>query len=142
MSARKGQREPGPEGFTWRGIKFTPPPGGDPTGFFSSEPLVLGEDGRSADWKVQRVRPVERRNAPERWAARLRIGAERYPGTGATHTEALHAAAGEAANVAAFIVAMLPPGGGLAGISELAEGRRSGSATPAARRKRRRAQGR
>lgn len=119
VSARGGKGDPGGRPFSWRGIEFAPPSADVAHAFYSSEPITVAGD-RTADWKVQRLR-----GEPARWAARLRIGAERYPGTGATHVEALHAAAGEASNVAAYIVAMLPPGGGLAGISELAARRRA-----------------
>lgn len=101
MSARKAQGEPEPEGFTWRGIEFSPPaPAEGPSGFYSSAPVELAE-GRLADWKVHQPKTA--------WHARLRIGAERYPGVGATRAAALEAAAAEATTVAAFIVAMLPP---------------------------------
>jgi hypothetical protein len=99
MSARNGQGDPGHEVFTWRGIKFYPPDGNEPGGFYSSKPIEVAPD-RVADWKVHRPKTV--------WHARLRIGAERYPGVGETPGQALEAAAAEAQNVAAFIVAMLP----------------------------------
>jgi hypothetical protein len=89
-----------PEGFTWRGIKFTPPAPTDERGFYSSEAIEIGEDGRAADWKVHRPKTV--------WHARLRIGADRFPGVGETREQALDAAAAEARHVAGFIVAMLP----------------------------------
>lgn len=91
-----------PDGYYWRGIEFCAPRASDlPAGFYSSVPITLGEDGRAADWKFHQPKTV--------WHARLRIGVDRYPGAGATPAEALDAAAAEAANVAAFIVAMLPP---------------------------------
>jgi hypothetical protein len=100
VSARNGAL---PGGFTWRGIKFSPPQATDPGagGFYSSEIIGIADD-RTADWKVHRPKTV--------WHARLRIGAERYPGVGETRAQALEAAAAEAQNVAAFIVAMLPAG--------------------------------
>lgn len=96
---RKGA-EPGPEGFTWRGIEFSPPAGTEPGGFYSSAWIELADE-RTAEWKVHCPKSV--------WHARLRIGADRYPGVGETREQALDAAAAEAQNVAAFIVAMLPP---------------------------------
>ena len=106
MSARKAvQRAPGPGGFTWRGIEFSPPARNEPDGFYSNIPISLGEDDRAADWKVQRIGPA---SISSRWHARLRIGADRYPGVGETREAALEMAAAEAANVAAFIVTMLP----------------------------------
>lgn len=106
MSARGGKAAHGRAGFTWRGIAFAPPESAEPGAFYSSEPVEL--EDRSADWKVHQPKTA--------WHARLRIGAERYPGVGATAAEALEAAAAEAQNVAALIVAMLPaassPGAG------------------------------
>ena len=101
MSSRK----PGPEGFTWRGIKFLPrPDGAGLCDLYMSETVELA-GGRSANWRV------ERQPCALAWHARLKIGPDRFPGIGKSHTAALHAAAAEAANVASFIVAMLPPGG-------------------------------
>jgi hypothetical protein len=91
-----------PPGFVWRGIAFDPPPRREPDGFYSNAPISIGEDERTADWKVRQTRST--------WHARLRIGADRYPGVGATREAALEAAAAEAQNAAAFIVAMLPKG--------------------------------
>jgi hypothetical protein len=101
VSAGKGQREqPGPEGFTWRGIDFAPPaPAAGPAGFYTSAPIEVAPD-RIAEWKVHRPKGT--------WHARLRIGGERYPGVGATAAAALDDAAAEARNVATYIVAMLP----------------------------------
>ena len=90
-----------PGGFTWRGIAFSPPHRSEPDGFYSNTPISIGEDERTADWKVRQTRSA--------WHARLRIGADRYPGVGETREAALEAAAAEAHNAAAFIVAMLPP---------------------------------
>lgn len=101
VRALRTAAEPGPEGFTWRGIKFSPPaPDAAADGFYASDWIALGDDERSAEWKVRRTKSA--------WHARLRIGADRYPGVGATAAEALEAAAAEASNVAAFIVTMLP----------------------------------
>lgn len=99
MSARGGQGDPGHEVFTWRGIKFYPPGGNEPGGFYSSEQIGVADD-RTADWKVHRPKTA--------WHARLRIGAERYPGVGETPAQALEMAAVEAANAATYIVALLP----------------------------------
>lgn len=89
-----------PRGFTWRGIRFAPPAAAEgEAGFYSSAPIEVAED-RVADWKVHRPKSA--------WHARLRIGAERYPGVGETREQALEMAATEAANVATYIVAMLP----------------------------------
>ena len=88
--------------FVWRGIRFAPPAAAEgPGGFYSNIPISIGEDERAADWKVCQTRST--------WYARLRIGADRFPGVGATREAALDAAAAEAQNVAAFIMAMLPP---------------------------------
>lgn len=90
-----------PKGFVWRGIRFSPPaPAEGAAGFYSSEPFEVAE-GRVADWKVHRPKAA--------WHARLRIGHERYPGVGETREQALDMAAAEAANVATYIVAMMPP---------------------------------
>jgi len=99
VTARGGAR---PRGFTWRGLAFDAPWPGDEVGGFYSSPRIELEE-RSADWKCQRLAAT--------WHARLRIGADRFPGVGATAAAALDAAAAEAANVAALIATMLPPGG-------------------------------
>lgn len=85
--------EPAP--FTWRGLEFNPAG----AGFYASTLVRLGSL-RTAEWKVQRV--------GEYWHARLRIGSDRFPGTGATADEALDAAADEARSVASFIRRLLP----------------------------------
>jgi hypothetical protein len=92
-------RAAAPQGFTWRGLRFSPPVI-ERGGFYKSIPIELADD-RTAEWKVQCLEP-------HAWHARLRIGGDRFPGVGATPAEALEAAAAEAQNVAAFIVAMLP----------------------------------
>lgn len=126
MNARRG-REPGPNGFVWRGIRFAAPVGPELGQFYSGPTIEIGElrdELRAADWKVRRTLSA--------WHARLRIGADRYPGVGATAVEALEMALAEAANVATYIVAMLPPGGGLREIGDLAARRRAVSrSTPA-----------
>lgn len=99
MSGRKA-REPGPEGFKWRGLDFTPA-NGMPRVWITTA-IVLGD--RTASWRLEQ--PIE----GGAWRARLRIGGDHFPGVGKTPPEALAAAAGEAANVATFIVAMLPGG--------------------------------
>lgn len=99
VRALRRAAEPGPEGFTWNGIAFSAREGTEPGAFHSSPTIELADD-RTAEWKVHRPKTV--------WHARLRIGAERYPGVGETREQALEAAAAEAANVATFIVAMLP----------------------------------
>lgn len=114
MSARN-TREPGPNGFTWRGIKLVPVEG-LPRTWASSPSIDLGD--RGGDWRVEQ--PL----AEGGYHARLRIGRDRYPGVGATAAEALTAAAGEAALVATFIVAMLPEGK-LPGLPEQTAPRRS-----------------
>jgi hypothetical protein len=114
VSARK-TREPGPEGFTWRGVELRPVEGGA-VRTWASTPIDLG--GRAADWRVEQ--PAE----GGAWHARLRIGADRFANWGSTAAGALAAAAGEAANVATFIVAMLPEGE-LPGLNEATELRRS-----------------
>lgn len=83
--------------FTWRDIEFTP----EPTlpGFYRSARLVF-RDHRSADWRVQL--------AGESWHARLKVGADRFPGRGATAEEALDAAAAEAREVCRLVRKMLP----------------------------------
>lgn len=93
--------EPGPKGFTWRGIELRPI-GGGAVRTWASEPIDL--DGRAGGWRVEQ--PAE----GGAWHARLRIGADRFANWGSTAAGALAAAAGEAANVATFIVAMLPEG--------------------------------
>jgi hypothetical protein len=98
VTARRAKRAPGPEGFTWRGIAFSPPDASEPRGFYKGATRELGD--RSAEWKVHQPKTV--------WHARLRIGADRYPGVGSTREAALDDAAREAANVAALIVTMLP----------------------------------
>lgn len=106
MNRRKQPTAPGPEGFSWRGIRFEPP--SDPGGLYSSTPIEL--DHRTGDWKCQAVRREVRLDSPPvHWHARLRIGSDRFPGVGATREAALDAATAEAQSVAAFIVAMLPP---------------------------------
>lgn len=106
MSGRGGKGEPGPQGFTWRGIKFSPPrPSAAADGFYSSETIEVDEDGRTAEWKFHQV---NRAPLTATWHARLRIGADRYPGVGETPAQALEMACAEAANVATYIVAMLP----------------------------------
>lgn len=89
----------GPEGFTWRGIRFSPPGRTEPGGFYKSGPIEL-DAHRTGDWKVHCPKTV--------WHARLRIGSDRHPGVGATREQALEDAAAEAQNVATYIVAMLP----------------------------------
>jgi hypothetical protein len=106
VSARNGQGDPGHEVFSWRGIKFYPPEGNEPGGFYSSEPIEVAPD-RVAEWKVHRPKTA--------WHARLRIGGDRYPGVGETPAQALEMAAEEAANAATYIVAMLPAARELAG---------------------------
>lgn len=83
--------------FTWRGLLFLP----EPTlpGFWRAAPAQLG-DGRTADWKVQR--------AGSSWYARLRVGADRFPGRGPDPGTALDSAAAEALVVAGFIQQLLP----------------------------------
>jgi hypothetical protein len=115
VSARKG-REPGPAGFTWRGIKFAPLP--DAANLYGSASIEVADD-RSANWRCERLA-----GAAGGWHARLKIGGDRFPGVGKTHTEALEAAAGEASNVATYIVAMLPPGGGLREVADRAASKR------------------
>lgn len=92
-------RVPGPNGFTWRGIKLVPVPGLART-WASSPSVDLGD--RGADWRVEQ--PL----AGSGWHARLRIGIDRYPGVGKSAIEALESAEVEAANVATYIAAMLP----------------------------------
>jgi hypothetical protein len=99
---RKGV-PPGPERFTWRGIRFSPPDRTEPRGFYKSTPIELADD-RTAEWKVQCLEP-------HAWHARLRIGGDRFPGVGATPAAALEAALVEAANTATYIVAMMPSQG-------------------------------
>lgn len=111
MSARK-TREPGPEGFTWRGIELLPV--GERA--WTSGSIELGD--RTANWHLEQ--PAE----GGAWHARLRIGSDRFAMWGSTAAGALAAAAGEAANVATFIVAMLPEGE-LPGLNEATELRRS-----------------
>jgi hypothetical protein len=74
-----------PAPFTWRGIRFTADPH-DPGGY-RSKALALPEE-RSTDWKVGL--------SGSTWFARLRVGSDRFPGRGATASEALDAAAAEA----------------------------------------------
>lgn len=101
MTARKDVAADHARGFTWRGLRFSPPlPTEGDEGFYTTEPITLGDDARTAEWKVRRTRSA--------WHARLRIGADRYPGVGATREQALAAAEAEAVNVATLIVAMLP----------------------------------
>lgn len=90
-----------PDGYRWRGLEFSPPPKSEgERGMWSTVPISLGEDGRAADWKFHKPKSV--------WHARLRIGADRYPGVGTTPAEALAMAEAEATSMATFIVAMLP----------------------------------
>lgn len=97
MSARKVALTA--DRFVWRGIEFTRPVGSAPGAFYSSPTIEVADD-RTAEWKVHQPKTG--------WHARLRIGGDRYPGAGETPTDALEAAAAEAANVATYIVAMLP----------------------------------
>lgn len=113
MSGRKA-REPGPNGFTWRGIELQPVDGAERT--WASAAIDLG--GRTGSWRVEQ--PAE----GGAWHARLRIGADRFANWGSTAAGALAAAAGEAANVATYIVAMLPSGD-LPGLHEATAPRRS-----------------
>lgn len=73
--------------FTWRAIRFTPDPH-DSTGYRSEAVHLTAE--RSADWKVGKAR------GSSTWFARLRVGADRFPGRGETASQALDAAAAEA----------------------------------------------
>ena len=100
-------RKPTPTPFTWQGIEFTPETSlGD--GFYRSPDIRL-TDTRSSNWKLQKIG-----DGPEqRWHARLRIGADRFPGKGGTAEEALEAAAAEARRVAGFIGKLVPAGAGL-----------------------------
>lgn len=98
VRALRRATEPGPEGFTWSGVRFSPVEGR--ARVWASEPIDL--DDRSADWRVEQ--PI----AGSGWHARLKIGADRFPGVGKSAAEALEGAAAEAQNVAALIVAMLP----------------------------------
>lgn len=99
VSALRKGADPDGKAFTWRGIEFQPPDASDPTGFYSAAPIEVADD-RTAEWKVHKPKTA--------WHARLRIGSERYPGVGTTAVDALEDAAREAANVATYIVAMLP----------------------------------
>ena len=104
MSARGGKGDPEGATFTWRGIEFKPLDGHP--GMYENDAIDVADD-RAAGWRVEGVRTAM--GAPARWHARLRIGADRFPGVGQTPAEALEMAAAEAANVATYIVAMLPP---------------------------------
>lgn len=99
VSGRKA-REPGPDGFTWRGIRLQPVEGAVRT--WASATIDVGD--RAADWRVEQ--PAE----GGAWHARLRVGRDRFACWGSTAPGALTAAAGEAMNVASFIAAMLPEG--------------------------------
>lgn len=72
----------------WRGIEL--PPVEHLPRVWQSMPIEL--DDRGADWRVEQ--PLE----GGAFHARLRIGADRFPGVGKTAPAALEAAAGEACN--------------------------------------------
>lgn len=91
--------QPRPVPFTWRGIEFTPQRSLSEGGIYRSPQTKLS-DFRSTDWKCQRV--------GDRWHARLRIGGDRFPGTGSTAEEALDEAAAEARLVAGYVRRLLP----------------------------------
>lgn len=76
MSART-TREPGPDGFTWRGIKLVPVEG-LPRTWASSPSIDLGD--RGGDWRLEQ--PL----AEGGYHARLRIGNDRFPGVAAGAT--------------------------------------------------------
>ena len=89
-----------PEPLTWRGMVLQPEHN---PGFWRSTPVPVTEF-RTADWKVHK--------AGSSWFARLRVGADRFPGRGATPEAALDDAAKEARLVMKFIRALLPRKGG------------------------------
>lgn len=76
-----------PAPFTWRGIRFTADPH-EPNGWRSRIRALDAE--RTADWKVSTT------SGGPTFFARLRVGADRFPGRGNTASEALDAAAAEA----------------------------------------------
>lgn len=85
--------------FTWQGIRFTADPH-EPGGWRSAV-RALDAD-RTADWKVST------RTGCATFFARLRIGADRFAGRGETASQALEAAAAEAAFIMRLIEVMLP----------------------------------
>ena len=100
MTARvlRKATEPGPEGFTWRGIKLCPVEGMPQV--WRSHAIELDAD-HASDWRLEQLDGGA-------WRARLRIGRDHYPGVGKSALEALESAEAEAANVATYIAAMLP----------------------------------
>ncbi len=86
--------------IVWRGITLRPEPGA--AGMYRSEQTRIN-DYRTADWKAHQ--------AGATWYARLRVGADRFPGRGDTAEAALDAALAEARLIARFIRAMSPKGG-------------------------------
>lgn len=80
--------QPKPMPLTWRGVELAPETSLPSS--YRSERIHLTAD-RGADWQVQRVR--------DSWCARLRVGADRFPGDGDTPEAALDAAAAEASLV-------------------------------------------